>query len=190
MANSPSACLLCQKVVKAKERRVIRSTKNAGSILLQYLSDLQPSSQRTILHDGAVICRPCLRSIDKLHNLKEETKKIDDDIRQKMGRVMEPYLLQDQTQVEDSMQFSTPEKCASTSQETTPTSHRRKRARTVEEAELFIPTSKRGHYDTPTRTTLQNMVPGASPAVAVSAVHACVDSCELVWFYVLTFTLC
>ena len=63
---------------------------------------------------------------------------------------MEPYLLQDQTQVEDSMQFSTPEKCAFTSQETTPTSHRRKR--TAEEAELFIPTSKRGRYDTPTRT--------------------------------------
>ena len=107
MANSPPACLLCQKVEKAKERRVIRSSQNAASILLQYMSDLQPSSRTAILHDGAVMCRPCLRSVEKLHNLKEQTKKLDDDIRQKMERVMEPYTVQ---QVDDPIQFCTPEK--------------------------------------------------------------------------------
>ena len=168
MANSSPACLLCQKVEKARERRVIRSSQNASSILLQYMSDLQPSSRTAILHDGAVMCRPCLRSVEKLHKLKEETKKLDDDIRQKMERVMEPYTIQP---VDDPVQFCTPEKRASTSQEATPTSQRRKRARTAEETQLFIPTSKRGRYDTPTRTTLQKMVPGASPAVAVSIVQ-------------------
>ena len=50
------------------------------------------------------MCRLCLRSVEKLHKLKE-TKKLDDDIRQKMERVMEPYIIQ---QVDDPVQFCTP----------------------------------------------------------------------------------
>ena len=75
MANSLPACLLCQKFAKAKERRVIQSTQNAASILLQYMSDLQPSSWTAILHDGAVMCWPCLRSVEKLHGGDQEVRR-------------------------------------------------------------------------------------------------------------------
>ena len=79
------------------------------------------------------------------------------------------------------MQFHTPEKRtrAEESEPLTPSgmgssdtpSQKKKRARTSGEAKHFTPTSatKRGQYDTPTRTTLQKMVPiVSSPAVVVS----------------------
>ena len=180
-ASSPPMCLLCRTAVKAKDRKVIRSTKNAIPILTQYMSEIRPSSIAAILHDRAILCRPCLRSVDKLHNLREEASKVDAGIRLKMEHIIGPYRLQDQVEEQPTaMQFGTPEKCTSKVDEPliTPSgvgyTPKTKRACTSGKARLFTPTtaSKRARYDSPTRTTLQKMVPvGSSPAVAVSTIE-------------------
>lgn len=192
MASGPPVCLLCRTTVTTKDRRIIRSTKNAEPVLLEYMSELRPSSKAAILHDRAFLCRPCLRSVDKLHNLRQETKKLEADIKHKIEYVIEPYRQQDQRQRVDeqiSMQFCTPEKRTSeVAEPLTPTGasnqdrydtltvQRKKRPRSSgAEAGPFTPTTsatKRGRYDTPTRTTLHKMIPvGSSPAVAVSTAH-------------------
>ena len=171
-ASSPPMCLLCRTAVKTKDRKVIRSTKNGVQILTQYMSEIRASSIAAILHDRAILCRPCLRSVDKLHGLREEASKVDADIRLKMEYVIRLYQAEEQP-----MQFGTPEKCT-VAEPSTPGGFtlKTKRARTSGEARFFTPTiaTKRARYDTPTRTTLQKMVPvGSSPAVAVSTDCTC-----------------
>lgn len=103
---------------------------------------------------------------------------MDANIRLKMEHIIGPYSLQNQALEEQPMQFGTPEKCTEVAEPSTPSGYtpKTRRACTSGEARLFTPTiaTKRGRYDTPTRTTLQKMVPvGSSPAVAISTDCTC-----------------
>ena len=150
------SCWLCRVTLsRACDRRRVysSSTSHVVPILEDFLSSFQSTSHRDILERSAVLCRQCKRSIEKLITLKEEVKKKEQEIGEKVKRVCEAHgvhvLL-----VSDETRMCTPTKRSASEaglQESTPS--RRKRTR----------------YDTPTRRRLAELVQtSTSPAVEVS----------------------
>ncbi len=152
-AKERPECLVCRTAVNPKDRRKIRSpsTEHVIPILSEFIGELNPPSTNTILHDGAFLCRPCLRSLEKLRKLRQEVKFKETELRQQMDKVGHVYGLRRESPTEP--QHRTPEK-----------------RRAVEAGlDSSIPSPKRRRYDTPVRRALHQMVPtGSSPAVAVS----------------------
>ena len=150
------SCWLCRVTLsRACDRRRVysSSTSHVVPILEDYLSSFQSTSHRDILERSAVLCRQCKRSIEKLITLKEEVKKKEQEIGEKVKRVCEAHgvhvlLVSDETRMCTPIKRSTSEAGL---QESTPS--RRKRTR----------------YDTPTRRRLAELVQtSTSPAVEVS----------------------
>ena len=149
-------CLLCKSATKAGSRHRLFSPANRHilSTLEVYVAEMNPPAGSTILHENAWLCRSCARSLERLRAMTEDIKKTEALIREQLDL---HYRGNDELQC-------LPASSSSLSPLTTPTK------RTVDEAALCHDTTpKRRRYDTPTRRTLQRMIPSASsPAVAVS----------------------
>ena len=143
-------CSLCQCSLKsASQRRKLHggSLKHVVSILQELVGELWIPATETLFHPEAFLCRPCVRNLQKLCKLKEDLRDKEGEIRQLIDRAMDAHGL-----VQES--FSTPV-----------------RKRSAAAADRDSPTSKekRKRYDTPTRDSLDRMIPTEeSPAVAVS----------------------
>ena len=143
-------CSLCHCSLKsASQRRKLHggSLKHVVSILQELVGELWIPATETLFHPEAFLCRPCVRNLENLCKLKEDLRDKEGEIRQMIDRAMDAHGL-----VRES--FSTPV-----------------RKRSAAAAEMDSPTSKvkRKRYDTPTRDSLDRMIPtGESPAVAVS----------------------
>ncbi len=104
-----------------------------------FMKVLFEEHQKTLetLEPEAFVCRSCLRSVEKLKKLREDTSTKENELKEQIERI-------------HGSSQGTPSK------------------RTASDAGFETPKGKRKLYDTPTRKTLDTMVPGASPAVVVS----------------------
>ena len=91
MSTDVEMCSLCQTTLKQKERRKLHSdaTKHVLPTLLEFCSTLQTPATETIFDSEAFLCRPCVRSIEKLHKLRADLREKETEIKQKIDRVVE-----------------------------------------------------------------------------------------------------
>ena len=144
-SGSEPLCVLCRTVPQRKDRRKIT---NSESVLLAFLNELEPSSAAEAMVRNGFLCRPCLRSVEKLIKLRKEVKKSEEEFKRRIN-VFAAELGVTRAR----------ERAATTPE---------KRRRDVE-GDLPIPAAKRSRYDTPVRRRLQQMIPtGSSPSVSVS----------------------
>lgn len=155
-------CCFCRSLLKTKERRKLHSdsTKHVVPVLLEFAGNLETQATETIFHPQAYLCRPCLRNIEKLQQLRDDLLTKESQIKQQMGRVLEVHGLARVS--------------SAGSHEEEPQQHTPRKKRSAAEAKFESPcgvsTPKRRCYDTPTRESLKRICPtGSSPAVAVSS---------------------
>ena len=153
-------CCLCRSLLQTKERRKLHSdsTKHVVPVLLEFAGSHGTQATRTVFHPQACLCRSCLRSIEKLQQLRDDLQAKENQIKQQMGRVLESHgLASADTHEEEPQQLHTPRK-------------KRSAAEAEFESPCGVRTPKRRCYDTPTRESLKRVCPtGSSPAVAVSS---------------------
>ena len=149
-------CLTCQaEGLQANNRRRLHgdSTKHLVPLLEELVC--HPSAG-LVLHDDAFLCRPCFRKLEKLQKLREDTTKLEEELKEALrsciDRLAESGGIVHQDTGTDG-EIHTPSK------------------READSAGLATPIhhAKRARYTTPIRRTLQLMVPKSnSPQVAVS----------------------
>lgn len=136
-------CLLCRSSTKSAERRKLfsPSTEHVLPLLKEMIGDLK----HRILEQSTILCRTCVRSLERLMKLKTDVTTKETELREQISRLRDLYRSSSPVQY-----AATPPKRS----DSDPTLQ-----------------GKRRLYDTPTRRTLQSMVPScSSPAVAVSCV--------------------
>ena len=162
-----ATCWGCRE--QLRKRRKLHNPANLP--VLEVLSDFADAifgsgSSRVVLPSEAVVCRSCLRSVEKLIKLRAEVLQVEEEVRVKVKQAGFLCDLQE-TAPSGSSVMRTPPSPRASSIMVTPTSRKRSRSHSP----VNSPVAKRRavFVNTPVQLFMSNVVPSAtSPAVAVS----------------------
>ena len=88
MASSvfPSCSLCCLSLQKSSDRRKLHSPATAPvfSVMSQMTTDLFPGCVEAVFVSDAYLCKPCVRTVEKLIKTRESAQKQEEELRQKI----------------------------------------------------------------------------------------------------------
>ena len=144
-------CILCRGRTTKNNRCKIGNHEAVGQTIIEKL--VQHSAAliqiEATVREG-FLCRPCLRSVEKLIKLRVDVKRGEEEFQRKIELAAVDFGLT----------------CTSTATSTTP------RAAKRTPPQQPSPAAKRRRYNTPVRRQLQSMIPtGLSPDISVSSYY-------------------